>query len=148
MAADLMLKMLSARTVSVPRTICCGTVKRVVERESTKPPAPAAFLIERALKFIAENAVKGVGPREVAAHLGVSRTLLDLRFREMGTGTVGELIMERRLAVLSAMLRKSKLPIGRLAEECGFGNAKYAKAVFKKRFGMTMREWRISYTKR
>ena len=40
------------------------------------------------------------------------------------------------------MLRKSKLSIGRLAEECGFSNAKYAKAVFKKRFGMTMREWR------
>ena len=60
----------------------------------------------------------------------------------MDTGTVGELIMKRRLAVLSAMLRKSKLSIGRLAEECGFSNAKYAKAVFKKRFGMTMREWR------
>jgi len=142
MAADLMLKMLSARKASTPRTICCGTVKRVVERESTKPPAPAAFLIERALKFIAENAVKGIGPQDVAAHLGVSRTLLDLRFREMDTGTVGELIMKRRLAVLSAMLRKSKLSIGRLAEECGFSNAKYAKAVFKKRFGMTMREWR------
>ena len=142
MAADLMLKMLSARKASTPRTICCGTVKRVVERESTKPPAPAAILIERALKFIAENAVKGIGPQDVAAHLGVSRTLLDLRFREMDTGTVGELIMKRRLAVLSAMLRKSKLSIGRLAEECGFSNAKYAKAVFKKRFGMTMREWR------
>ena len=142
MAADLMLKMLSARKASTPRTICCGTVKRVVERESTRPPAPAAFLIERALKFIAENAVKGIGPQDVAAHLGVSRTLLDLRFREMDTGTVGELIMKRRLAVLSAMLRKSKLSIGRLAEECGFSNAKYAKAVFKKRFGMTMREWR------
>ena len=142
MAADLMLKMLSARKASTPRTICCGTVKRVVERESTKPPAPAAFLIERALKFIAENAIKGICPQDVAAHLGVSRTLLDLRFREMDTGTVGELIMKRRLAVLSAMLRKSKLSIGRLAEECGFSNAKYAKAVFKKRFGMTMREWR------
>ena len=141
-AASLMLKMLSARKASTPRTICCGTVKRVVERESTRPPAPAAFLIERALKFIAENAVKGIGPQDVAAHLGVSRTLLDLRFREMDTGTVGELIMKRRLAVLSAMLRKSKLSIGRLAEECGFGNINHAKAVFKKRFGMTMREWR------
>ena len=142
MAANLMLKMLSARKASTPRTICCGTVKRVVERESTRPPAPAAFLIELALKFIAENAVKGIGPQDVAAHLGISRTLLDLRFREMENRTVGKFITERRLAVLSAMLRKSKLPIGRLAEECGFSNAKYAKAVFKKRFSMTMREWR------
>lgn len=142
MAADLMLKMLSSRKAALPRTICCGTVKRVVERESTRPPAPAAVLIERALKFIDENAVKGIGPQDVAAHLGISRTLLDLRFRETATGTVGELIMRRRLSVLSALLRKSKRPICRLVEECGFGNAKYAKAVFKKRLGMTMREYR------
>ena len=142
MAADLMLKMLSARKNSISRTICCGTVKRVVERESTKPPAPAAFLIERAMKFIDENAVKGIGPKDVAAHLGISRTLLDLRFREMETKTVGEFITERRLAILSAMLQKSKIPAVRLTKECGFGNINHAKAVFKKRFGMTMREYR------
>jgi len=142
MAADLMLKMLSARKNSISRTICCGTVKRVVERESTKPPAPAAFLIERAMKFIDENAVKGIGPKDVAVHLGISRSLLDLRFREMETKTVGELITERQLSILSAMLQKSKVPAVRLTKECGFGNINHAKAVFKKRFGMTMREWR------
>ena len=142
MAADLMLKMLSARKNSISRTICCGTVKRVVERESTKPPAPAAFLIERAMKFIDENAVKGIGPKDVVAHLGISRTLLDLRFREMESRTVGELITERRLAILSAMLKKSKIPAVRLTKECGFGNINHAKAIFKKRFGLTMREYR------
>ena len=27
-------------------------------------------------------------------------------------------------------------------KECGFGSVNHAKAVFKKRFGMTMRDWR------
>ena len=44
-------------------------------------------LIKRALKFISENAVKGIEPKDVAVHLGISRTLLDLRFREMGNYT-------------------------------------------------------------
>ena len=142
MAMDLLLKMMSRRKGRTPRTICCGSVKRIVERESTRPPVPAAYLIERAMSFISENATKGIGPQDVAAHLGISRTLLDLRFREMGSATVGQLLSERRLAALSVHLRKSKAPISRLAKECGFGSINHAKAVFKKRFGMTMRDWR------
>ena len=142
MAIDLLFRMMSARKDKTARTICCGTVKRIVERESTRPPAPAAYLIERATAFIAENAVKGIGPKDVAAHLGVSRTLLDLRFREMGSATVGELISEQRLAALAVLLRKSKGPIVRAIKECGFGSVNHAKAVFRKRFGMTMRDYR------
>jgi len=142
MAIDLLFRMMSARKGKAARTICCGTVKRIVERESTRPPAPAAFLIERATAFIAENATRGIGPKDVAAHLGVSRTLLDLRFREMGSATVGELISEQRLAALAAMLRKSKGPIVKAIKECGFGSVNHAKAVFKKRFGMAMRDYR------
>ena len=148
MAIDLLLRMMSARKAKTARTICCGTVKRIVERESTRPPAPAAYLIERATAFISENATKGIGPKDVAAHLGVSRTLLDLRFREMGSATVGELISEQRLAALAAMLRKSKGPIVKAIKECGFGSVNHAKAVFRKRFGMTMRDWRHPATPR
>ena len=143
-AADLALKMVSSRKGESARTICCGAVKRIVERESTRPPAPAAVLIERATKFIAENATKGISPQDVADSLGVSRTLLDLRFRETGNATVGRQILEKRLAVLSSMLRKSKVPISRMIGECGFGSVNHAKAVFKNRFGMSMREWRAS----
>ena len=141
-AIDLLLKMMAARKGGISRTICCGSVKRIVERESTRPPAPAAYLIERAMKFISENATKGIVPNDVAAHLGVSRTLLDLRFREAGNTTVGRQILEKRLAALASMLRRSKAPISRMISECGFGSANHAKAVFKKRFGTTMREWR------
>ena len=147
-AADLALKMVSSRKGGTSRIICCGTVKRIVERESTRPPAPAAVLIERALKFISENATKGIGPQDVADSLGVSRTLLDLRFRETGNATVGAHILEKRLSALAAMLRKSKSPMSRMIKECGFGSINHAKAVFKKRFGMTMREYRAHNSRR
>lgn len=146
MGIELLLKMMKSRKGAAARTICCGAVKRIVERESTRPPAPAAVLIEQAMKFIAENATKGIGPQDVADSLGISRTLLDLRFREMGDATVGELILERRLAALSSMLRKSKSPIYRAVKDCGFGSVNHAKAVFKKRFGMTMRDYRKQQT--
>ncbi len=80
-AMDMLQKMLSARKRRHARSVCCGGVKRIVERESTHAPAPAACLVERAVKYIAENATKGITPADVAADLGVSRTLLDLRLR-------------------------------------------------------------------
>lgn len=142
-AAELVIRMLSAKRPRTGTTICCGTIKRIVDRESTRPPSPAAHLIERALEFIAGNAANGIGPKDVASHLGISRTLLDLRFRETGSATVGELISEKRLSILAAGLRESKAPIASVTKECGFGNINHAKAVFRKRFGMTMREWRV-----
>ena len=141
---DLLIEMMSVRKNKTARTVCCGNVKRIVERESTRPPAPVSRLIERATAFIAANAVRGIRPKDVAAHLGVSRTLLDLRLREMGCATVGNQILERRLDALSTILRKSRSPIFRAVKDCGFGSVNHAKAVFKKRFGMTMREWQKS----
>ena len=147
MAAELMLKMLKSRKPGVSRIICCGTAKRIVERESTRPPAPAAFLVEQAMKYISENATKGIGPGDVADHLGISRTLLDLRFRETGNVSVGRLILEHRLNALAALIAKSRYPLLRAISQCGFGSINHAKAVFKKRFGMTMREYRNGQTK-
>lgn len=143
-----MLKMMKTRKGDVSRTICCGTVKRIVERESTRPPAPAAYLIERAMKFIAENATKGIGPGNVADHLGISRTLLDLRFRETGNKPVGQLLLEHRLNTLAALIAKSRYPLLKAISQCGFGSVNHAKAVFKKRFGMTMREWRTQHSQK
>ena len=66
----------------------------------------------------------------------------------MGNVTVGELISEQRLAALAVLLRKSKGPIAQAIKECGFGSVNHAKAVFRKRFGMTMRDWRHPATPR
>ena len=144
MSIELLLKMMSARK-DKSRIICCGSVKRIVERESTHPPTPTAYLIERAMRFIAENAKTGIGPQDVADSLGVSRTLLDLRFRETGNKSVGRLITERRLTALAALIAKARYPMCQAIKQCGFGNANHAKATFKKRFGMTMREYRARH---
>ena len=143
-AFELLLKIISSSHRTDPRTIYCGSVKRIVERDSTRPPVPTADLIDRATKFISKNACKNITPKNVASHLGISRTLLDLRFREMDVGTVGELILKRKLSQLSTLLKNTNAPILKLTKECGFGSLNHAKAVFKKHFGMTMREWRKS----
>ena len=63
-------------------------------------------------------------------------------FREVKDTSVGSAIRDRQLANVRERLRRTNDPIDRIAEQCGFFNANYLKTLFKRSFGMTMREWR------
>ena len=141
-AASLLDRMLRSRANRhQPRHVFSG-VKRVVLRESTPHLPPAENVVSRAKEFIAKHATEGISPADVAAHLGISRTLLDLRFRESQKTTVGRLITDTRLAEVERKLRLTSLSIGAIHDYCGFPNANALKNLFKARYGMSMREWR------
>ena len=119
-----------------------SSAKTIVERESTRPLSPATHLAEAAMTFIRRNALKGIGAADVSANLRVSRRLCDLRFRECHGETMLEAILRIRFAELKRRLTSSNTPIGKITAACGFSCESHAKRLFKKRFGMTMREWR------
>ena len=54
---------------------------------------------------------------------------------------------QRLASSAAALIAKSRYPLLRAISQCGFGSINHAKAVFKKRFGMTMREYRNGQTK-
>lgn len=124
-----------------PRTLFVG-VKQVVRRESTAELSLSGKLVQRALVYIRKNALKGISVTDVAAHLHVSRRLADLRFRELQGTTIGETIITERLAEVKRLLRETKDPIDAIAVRCGYENPNYLKNLFKRRFAMTMREFR------
>ena len=123
-----------------PSPIC--RVSGLIQRESTAPLAPSGPLVERALKFIEEKAVSGIGPAAVAAHLKVSRRLLDLRFSELKAGTLAGAIRKRKLAEVEKMLESTALSDARIAEKCGFKNVNSLRNVFRDTHGITMRGYR------
>ena len=114
----------------------------VVERESTSPVSPAAHLIERAMEFVERQATSGVRARDVVAHLGVSRALVTQRLKEHGCPTLSNALMRARLKAVRVKLRTTKLKIGAITAACGFPNADYAKRLFRKTYGLTMRDYR------
>lgn len=124
-----------------PRTLFVG-VKQVVRRESTAELSLSGKLVQRALVYIRKNALKGISVTDVAAHLHVSRRLADLRFRELQGTTIGETIISERLTEVKRLLRETKDPIDAIAVRCGYENPNYLKNLFKRRFAMTMREFR------
>ena len=140
-AAALLDRMLRSRA-PVKRSHVFSGSARVVLRESTPHLPPGENVVSRAKEFIEKHAMEGITPADVAVHLGISRTLLDLRFRETQKTTVGRLITDVKLAEVERKLRLTSLSIGAIHDLCGFSNANALKNLFKTRYGMSMRDWR------
>jgi LacI family transcriptional regulator len=105
----------------------------------------AAHLTDIANAYITQNATKGITVRDVVTHLKVSRRLADLRFRECTGKSILEAILDAKFSEIKRQLTDTSTPIKKITASCGFGNEVHAKHLFKKRFGMTMRDWRNSH---
>ena len=106
---------------------------------------PATALVEKARAYIAKHACDGIRPNDVIAHVGVSRSLLNLRFRQVCGKSVNEDILDIRLAEVRRQLEKTKHTILQIGRDCGFNDPDHLKRVFKKRFGTSMRLYRNTY---
>lgn len=126
-----------------PRTsaILVG-IRQVVHRESTYPMSNSGKLVQKALAFIERNATRKISVTDVAASLRVSRSLLDLRFRELQGETVHDAISDARLREVARRLQTSKDNIETISAACGWDNLNSLKNAFLRKFGLPMREWR------
>ena len=140
-AAQALERMMNARRPCSPRIIPCS-VKSIVARESTHPFAPSENLVRRARAFIAREAAKGASVADVVAHLGVSRRLADLRFREIAGETIGEALTRARIDAVTRLLRQRHVPLSQIPARCGFANANSLRNLFRRTYGVSMRAWR------
>ena len=142
-AAETIDRMMRRRNGPKMRRIL-NTAKKMVERESAMPISPVTALIARAQAFIDAHAAENIKTEDVVAALGVSRSLLDLRFREFRGETLAHAITARRLKEVSTRLRQTNLSIRAISAACSFSNANHLKNLFKRRYGMSMRDYRKS----
>ena len=125
------------------RTILVG-VKEIVRRESTSEKSNAGRLVQKAIVYIDRHVLEGITVDDVVRHLKCSRRLADLRFRELHGRSILETITERRLDEVKRRLAGTKEKIDSIALACGYANPNYLKNLFRKRFGMNMRDFRNS----
>lgn len=117
---------------------------KVVERESAASLTPALTLVMRAKAFIASRAAKGMTVQEVVRHLGCSRNLLDLRFKEIEGITVHAAIENTRMKSVMHLVETTNRPVAAIASQCGFKSPNRLTHLFKQRFGKSIRDWRAS----
>ena len=117
-------------------------VLRTVERMSTRNVTGAHLRLAKALEIIRTQATSGLTAHDVADRLGISPRLLEIVFRKSLGRTVRDELISRRLAEAVRLLGESSRPLGEIAELSGFRTLSALKAVFRKRFGRSMRAYR------
>ena len=127
-----------------PRDTVRVSGTRLFERGSSAAVPPATLLVEKAREYIVAHACAGIRTSDVIEHCGVSRSLLDLRFRQIAGKSVFEDILDVRLSEVKRLLAETDLRIGQIGHDCGFNDPDNLKRLFKKRFGMSMRDYRNS----
>ena len=140
-AAKVLDEMMQKESPTPVSTIIAG-IKRIIRRESTAEISHAGRLIQKAIAYIDAHATDGIDVSDVVAHLGCSRRLADLRFRQLQGRSILETIIERRLTAVQRRLAETRDTIDTITADCGFKNPNYLKNLFKKRFSMTMSEFR------
>ena len=96
--------------------------KGVIGRKTTALPQHADLAIQ-ALRYIAANACSGIAVSDVVAHLGCSRRLAELRFRQ-GTGRSIRSEIERvRIARAQTLLKTPSATLKAVAKKCGYTSA-------------------------
>ncbi len=111
--------------------------RQVVARLSTDTLAIGDELIEAALRIIRDRAHLGVQVPAIARELGVSRSVLQRRFRSALKRPVHQEIMAGKLKKARELLEKTNLSLAAVAERAGFQHQEYMGAVFKSKLGTT-----------
>ncbi|TVP78627.1 MAG: helix-turn-helix domain-containing protein [Puniceicoccaceae bacterium] len=114
----------------------------ITVRQSTDALAVADPLIREALAYLQAHLRHSIGTTQIADHLGVSRRLLELRFRAAMHSSIREYLIRCRLAEARRMLSSGREPIETIAALTGFCNAPHFSRTFKREFGLTPSEFR------
>lgn len=141
LAAQALAELMAKPSPIPARTVFVG-VKALVRRDSTADVSLAGKLVQKAVAYIRKNALRDISVPDVANHLGCSRRLADLRFRELMGTSIGETILATRLDEAKRLLATTREPIDAIALRCGYTNPNSLKNLFKRRFGLSMRDWR------
>ena len=119
-------------------------VRILVERESTQDIRGAGRLVDAARGIIRKRAHEGIRVADIARDLHVSPRLLELHFNRVLGRSVREELIGFRLEDVKKRLSTTTEPIESIAFQCGWRSSTALKLIFRKRFGMTMRDYRKS----
>lgn len=115
----------------------------LVRRESSRWFEKTDLRVTRALSHIRQHLCEhNLDTAAIVEVMGCSRRLADLRFREITGHSIRDEIHDLRMEKACSLLRKPNQAIAPVANLCGYASEPFFKRLFKKKTGLTMREWR------
>lgn len=117
-------------------------LRTLVRRHSTRRFARKDPEAEAAVELIRREACSGLRPAAVFRTFSCSLRSAEMRFKALTGHSVLEEISEVRFARLFELLPDRHLPIGALADLCGFPSSLVLRRQFKAKTGLTLGAWR------
>ena len=130
----------------VAKSVAVGPLM-VTRRDSTRGWGRRMPDILRAVEMIRAEACDGLTAATLAARFPGSRRLFDLRFREAMGHPVHDEILHVRLERVLTLLVRPDVPIGAIPFQCGFRSEIALHKLFRRRYGVSMRQWRKEHAK-
>jgi LacI family transcriptional regulator len=119
----------------------------VITRLSTDMVASEDEEVNRAVRYIRENACKGLQVADVVKYVGMSRASLQQRMKQITGRTIHQEIQRVQLARVQELLVMSGLRIKQITREAGFTSVQYMTRVFRAQTGETPARYRAKRVK-
>ncbi|MCA9056155.1 MAG: DNA-binding transcriptional regulator [Planctomycetaceae bacterium] len=140
LAADLLARMMNGEEVA--RAEVRVAPVGVATRLSTDSVAIEDIEMAAAVRYIRENACRGISVREVLKQVPVSRSALERGFRKHLGRSPQQEIRNVQIKRCETLLKETDLPMDRIASMCGFQHPEYMHVVFKRERGITPGQFR------
>ena len=101
------------------------------------------FYIQEAVTFMEHNYQRELTVEEVADVCKLNRSYFSKLFKESMGCPPQEFLIRLRLSKAAEQMKSGKAPIGEIAAACGYPNQLHFSRAFKKRYGVSPREWRL-----
>ena len=118
---------------------------RLEERGSTVSGRGYGQVVTRAREFIRLNACSGITVAEVAKGIGVPLRTLETRVTDSTGESIHAMIRAVRLEKVCELLTTTNLSISEVTTQSGYRLMTSLGALFKKIYGMSMRQYRMTY---
>ena len=133
-AADMLCRMMAGERVEPSITV---PPRRVIERQSTNVLAVDDQEVAAAIQFIRLHACDAIDVSEVVHRVGLSRRVLERRFRMLLRRSIKAEIVRVRLDRAKELLAETSLSATTIAKRCGFSTPAYFMDHFHQRVGVT-----------
>ncbi|OCG00592.1 XylR family transcriptional regulator [Gilliamella sp. wkB112] len=142
-AAKLLQKQFSKGKISKSPLLIAP--KKIIARRSTDYRSVQDPYVIQAIHYIRDYACKGIKVEQVTSEMQISRSNLEMRFKESLGKTIHSVIHEEKFNQAKYLLVESSLSIQTISELCGYPSVQYFYFLFKKNYGITPKKFRNKY---
>ena len=98
-------------------------------------------IVKQVKSYITANLQEELRIEQLAKVFYLSADYMSRLFKKEEGISIGDFIQEERMFLAKELLKEGKLSIARVAYECGYDNYSYFTKIFKKKYGITPREF-------